>query len=143
MLKILADTVFAENGAYDAFSDVASPYLISGAAFVGGSENSETYEEMIPQILAGPVKRLVELLAALLTSAFMSGLILLIIRRVLAVRKVRPGMVDNIIFAGSVAALVAANIPALVDGVKQVAAELRSLQQIIEKTDGGIEIPIA
>lgn len=141
--RTLADTVFAENGAYDAFSDVASPYLISGAAFVGGRENSETYEEKIPQILAGPVKRLVELLAALLTSAFMSGLILLIIRRVLAVRKVRPGMVDNIIFAGSVAALVAANIPALVDGVKQVAAELRNLQQIIEKTDGGIEIPIA
>lgn len=93
-------------------------------------------------MLAGPVRRLVELLAALLTSAFMSGLILLIIRRVLAVRRVRPGMVDNIIFAGSMVSLVAANLPMFVDGARQVAAELRSLQEIIERTDGGVEIPI-
>ena len=141
--RTLSDAVFSENGAYDAFSDVASPYLISGAVFVGGSENSASYEEQIPQILAGPIKRLVELLAALLTSAFMSGLILLIIRRILAVRKIRPGMVDNLIFAGSVASLVATNLQLFVGGVKQVTTELRNLQQIIEKTDDGIEIPIA
>ncbi|HJJ96552.1 MAG TPA: hypothetical protein O0X38_02765 [Methanocorpusculum sp.] len=140
--RTLTDAVFARDGAYDAFSDIAAPYLISGAVFLGGGESTESCEEKIPEMLAGPVRRLVELLAALLTSAFMSGLILLIIRRVLAVRRVRPGMVDNIIFAGSMVSLVAANLPMFVDGARQVAAELRSLQEIIERTDSGVEIPI-
>ncbi len=140
--RTLTDAVFARDGAYDAFSDIAAPYLISGAVFLGGEESTESCEEKIPEMLAGPVRRLVELLAALLTSAFMSGLILLIIRRVLAVRRVRPGMVDNIIFAGSMVSLATANLPMFVDGARQVAAELRSLQEIIERTDGGVEIPI-
>lgn len=137
--RTLTDAVFAQNGAYDTFSEVIAPYLISGAAYVG---SAESYEEKIPELLAGPVRRLVELLAALLTSAFMSGLILLIIRRVLAVRRVRPGMVDNVIFVGSVASLTAANLPMFVDGAWQVAAELRNLQEIIKRTDDGVEIPI-
>lgn len=140
--RTLTDAVFARDGAYDAFSDVVAPYLISGVAFVGGGENAESYEEMIPEMLAGPIRRLVELLVALLTSAFMSGLLLLIIRRVLAVRTIRPGTIDNLIFAGSVASLVAANLPMFVDGARQVAAELRNLHEIIERTDGGVEIPI-
>lgn len=140
--RTLTDAVFARDCAYDAFSDIAAPYLISGAVFLGGGESTESCEEKIPEMLARPARRLVELLAALLTSAFMSGLILLIIRRVLAVRRVRPGMVDNIIFAGSMVSLVAANLPMFVDGARQVAAELRSLQEIIERTDGCVEIPI-
>ncbi|HJK78071.1 MAG TPA: hypothetical protein O0Y06_00210 [Methanocorpusculum sp.] len=140
--RTLTDAVFARDGAYDAFSDLAAPYLISGAVFLGGGESTGSCEEKIPEMLAGPIRRLVELLAALLTSAFMSGLILLIIRRVLAVRRVRPGMVDNVIFAGSMASLIAANLPMFVDGARQVAAELRSLQEIIDRADGGVEIPV-
>ncbi|MDR0980841.1 MAG: hypothetical protein LBL85_03550, partial [Methanocalculaceae archaeon] len=140
--RTLTDAVFAKDGAYDTFCGIAAPYLISGVVFAEGGESTEPYEEKIPDLLAGPIRRLVELLAALLTSAFMSGLILLLIRRVLAVRKIRPGTVDNIIFAGSVASLIAANLPMFVDGAKQVAAELRNLQEIIERTDDGVEIPV-
>ena len=139
--RTLTDAVFAENGAYDAFSDVAAPYLIQGAAFVGGSDTADSCGEKIPELLAGPVKRLIELLVALMTSAFMSGLLLLIIRRLLAVRRIRPGIVDNVIFAGSVASLVAANLPMLIDGARLVAAELRSLREIIQRNDG-TEIPV-
>ncbi|MDV0442415.1 hypothetical protein [Methanorbis furvi] len=140
--RTLQDTVFAEDGAYDAFSGVAAPYLIAGAAYLGGEDASETYDEKIPKMLDGPVKRLLRLLVSLLTSAFMSGLLLLVIRRLLAARKIRPGIMDNVIFAGSVASLVAANLPMLIDGALQAAAELRELHHIIIGSGDGFDIPV-
>ncbi|MDV0444289.1 hypothetical protein [Methanorbis rubei] len=140
--RTLQDAVFAEDGAYDAFLGVASPYLMAGAAYLSGEDASESYDEKIPKMLDGPVKRLLRLLVSLLTSAFMSGLLLLVIRRLLAARKIRPGIMDNVIFAGSVASLVAANLPMLIDGALQTAAELRELHHIIVQSNDGFDIPV-
>ena len=131
--RTLTDAVFADGGAYDAFTRVAAPYLIIGAAYAAGDADPGTYEEKVSAMLAGPVKRLIRLLAALLTSAFMSGLILLLIRRILAVRHLRPGIIDNALFAGSVLSLTAANIPMFLDGSRAVIRELRELQNIIDR----------
>ncbi len=142
--RTLKDAVFAEDGAYDTFSGVAAPYLIAGAAYLGKKDQSGSYEEKIPEMLDGPVRRLFRLLMSLLTSAFMSGILLLVLRRLLAARKIRPGMVDNVIFAGSVASLVLTNLPILIDGASQAAAELRELHHIIIIRSGSsaADIPV-
>ncbi len=140
--RTLTDAVFADGGAYDAFAGVAAPYLITGAAYAAGDADTGTYEEKISEMLAGPVKRLIRLLAALLTSAFMSGLILLLIRRILAVRHLRPGIIENAMFAGSVLSLIAANIPMFIDGSRAVIRELRELQNIIDRDAAAADIPV-
>lgn len=133
--RTFTDAVFSDFGPYDTFASVAAPYLITGAAYLGGEDDTSSCEETIPRLLSGPVKRLLRLFIALMTSAFMAGLLLLLIRRLLAVRNIRPGSVDNVIFAGSVAALVLANLPMFITGLRAVVGELRELQAIISASD--------
>ena len=127
--KTVSELMFSDNGAYDMLADAASPYLITGAVYLSGDEGEA--EGKIQKMLEGPVKRLVRLLFSLLTSAFISGLLLLIVRRILAVRKMRPGFVENAAFAASVFSLTAANIPVLIDGLRSAAHELKELSALI------------
>ena len=127
--KTVSEMVFAENGAYDMLSLEAAPYLITGAAYVYGDE--EEYEKKIPEMLDGPVKRLVCLMFSLMTSTFMSGLLLLLIRRILTTRKTNPGIVDNTVFAASVLSLIVANIPIFIEGLREVSHELDELRNMI------------
>ncbi len=127
--KTVSDVIFSENGAYDMFAVTAAPYLITGAVYVYGDEGQA--EEKIPDMLEGPVKRLVRLLFSLLTSAFISGLLLLIVRRVLAARRMRPGVVENAAFAASVLSLTAANLPMLLEGLRAAVHELNELRSLI------------
>lgn len=127
--KKVSDVIFSENGAYDTFVVTAAPYLITGAVYVYGDEGQA--EEKIPDMLEGPVKRLVRLLFSLLTSAFISGLLLLIVRRVLAARRMRPGVVENAAFAASVLSLTAANLPIILEGLRAAVHELNELRSLI------------
>ncbi|HKM41839.1 MAG TPA: hypothetical protein VJY43_04650 [Methanocorpusculum sp.] len=129
----LSGVIFSENGAYDALSQIMAPYLIIGAAYLNGDE--EIYEEKIPGMLDGPVKRLTRLLYSLLTSAFISGLFLLIIKRVLATRKVSPGVIGNTVFLASFLSLTVANIPMFIEGARAVVCEFRELRNIIENSN--------
>lgn len=139
--RTLTDAVFSDGGAYDAFAGVAAPYLITGAAFAAGDAETGAWDEKISGMLAGPVKRLIRLLAALLTSAFMAGLVLLLIRRILAVRHLRPGILENAMFAGSVLSLITANLPMFIDGSRAVIRELRELQDILARDTAAADIP--
>jgi len=127
--KTVSEMVFAENGAYDMLSLEAAPYLITGAAYVYGDE--EEYEKKIPEMLDGPVKHLVHLMFSLMTSTFMSGLLLLLIRRVLTTRKTNPSIVDNTVFAASILSLIVANIPIFIEGLREVSHELDELRNMI------------
>lgn len=124
--------IFSEAGVYDSFALTAAPYLIAGAAYLSHDENKNgSYEDKIPQMLNGPVKRLIMLFYSLMTSTFASGLLLLLIHRILAVRKARPGFVDNVSFGASAATLTVSNLPMLIDGLRAVSAELAELKNII------------
>lgn len=127
--KTVSEVIFSDNGAYDMLADAASPYLITGAAYLSGDEDESG--EKIQKMLDGPVKRLVRLLFSLLTSAFISGLLLLIVRRILSVRKMSPGLGENVSFAASVISLTAANMPVLLDGLRAAAHELQELRALI------------
>ena len=127
--KTVSDVIFSENGAYDMFAVTAAPYLITGAVYIYGDEGGA--EEKIPDMLEGPVKRLVRLLFSLLTSAFISGLLLLLVRRILAARRMRPGVVENAAFAASVLSLTAANIPMILEGLRAAVHELGELRSLI------------
>ncbi len=82
-------------------------------------------------MLEGPVKRPVRLLFSLLTSAFISGLLLLLVRRILAARRMRPGFVENVVFAASILSLTAANIPMILEGLRAAVHELEELRSLI------------
>jgi len=127
--KTVSEVIFSEDGAYDMFASAAAPYLITGAAYIYGGEGQS--EEKIPEMLDGPVKRLFRLLFSLLTSAFMSALLLLLVRRILAARKMRPGIVENAAFAASLVSLTAANLPLLLDGLRAAVHELQDLRALI------------
>lgn len=127
--KRVSEVIFSNNGAYDMLADAALPYLIIGAAYISG--DGEEAEEQIPKMLEGPVKRLVRLLFSLLISAFISGLLLLIIRRVFSVRKMSPGFSGNAAFAASIFSLTADNLPMLLDGLRAAARELQELRALI------------
>ncbi|MDO9523388.1 MAG: hypothetical protein Q7J08_06715 [Methanocorpusculum sp.] len=127
--KTVSDVIFSENGGYDMLAVTATPYLITGAVYVYGDEGEA--EAKIPDMLEGPVKRLVRLLFSLLTSAFISGLLLLIVRRILAARRMRPGVVENAAFAASVLSLTAANIPMILEGLRAAVHELEELRSLI------------
>ena len=111
------------------FAMTATPYLITGAAYIHGDEGKSG--EKIQEMLEGPAKRLVRLLFSLMTSAFISGLLLLIFRRILATRSLRPGIVKNVGFAASVLFLTAVNIPMMLDGLRAAAHELEELRCLI------------
>ena len=85
----------------------------------------------IPEMLDGPVKRLFRLLFSLLTSAFMSALLLFLVRRILAARNMRPGIVENAAFATSLVSLTAANLPLLLEGLRAAVHELQDLRVLI------------
>ena len=127
--KKVSDMIFSDDGAYDMFAMTAAPYLITGAAYIHGDEGQSG--EKIQEMLEGPAKRLVRLLFSLMTSAFISGLLLLIFRRVLATRSLRPGIVKNVGFAASVLFLTAVNIPMMLDGLRAAAHELEELRCLI------------
>ncbi len=127
--KTVSEVIFSEDGAYDMFASAAAPYLITGAAYLYGDEGQS--EEKIPEMLDGPVKRLFRLLFSLLTSAFMSALLLLLAKRILAARRARRGIIDNAAFAASLASLTAANLPLLLDGLRAAVHELQDLRALI------------
>jgi len=127
--KTVSEVIFSENGAYDMLAVTAAPYLITGAVYVYGDEGEA--EGKIPDMLEGPVKRLVRLLFSLLTSAFISGLLLLLVRRILAARRMRPGFVENAAFAASILSLTAANIPMILEGLRAAVHELGELRSLI------------
>jgi len=127
--KTVSEVIFSENGAYDMLAVTAAPYLITGAVYVYGDEGEA--EAKIPDMLEGPIKRLVRLLFSLLTSAFISGLLLLLVRRLLAARRMRPGVVENAAFAASVISLTAANIPMILEGLRAAVHELEELRSLI------------
>jgi hypothetical protein len=127
--KTVSEVIFSDNGAYDMLADAASPYLVTGAVYLSG--DGEDTGEKIQKMMEGPIKRLVRLLFSLLTSAFISGLLLLIVRRILAVRKMRPGFVENAAFAASVFSLTAVNIPVMLEGLRAAAHELKELSALI------------
>jgi len=129
----VSEVIFSENGAYDALSQAAAPYLIIGAAYINGDE--EAYEEKIPGMLDGPIKRLTRLLYSLLTSAFISGLFLLIIKRVLATRIGIPGVIGNTVFVTSLLSLTVTSIPMFIEGARAVIRELEELRNIIENSN--------
>ena len=129
----VSEVIFSENGAYDALSQAAAPYLIIGFAYINGDE--EAYEEKIPGMLDGPIKRLTRLLYSLLTSAFISGLFLLIIKRVLATRIGIPGVIGNTVFVTSLLSLTVTSIPMFIDGARAVIRELEELRNIIENSN--------
>ncbi|MDO5845824.1 MAG: hypothetical protein Q4Q04_02760 [Methanocorpusculum sp.] len=123
--------IFSEDGIYDTFALTAAPYLIAGAAYFAKNDDGIlSSEEKITRMLDGPVKRLVMLFYSLVTSAFASGLLLLLIRRALAVRKSRPGCIDNASFMASAAALTVSNLPMLISGLRAVSSELAELKRI-------------
>lgn len=125
----LSDTVFSENGVYDIFVSSAVPYLVTGAAFISRDEEKlAKYEQMIPEILNGPIRHLSKLFLSLMTSAFMSGFLLLVIKRIIAGKS---SAVNNVKFGVSVAALTVSNLPMLIDGVKAVSVEIGNLKNIV------------
>ncbi|HJJ30430.1 MAG TPA: hypothetical protein O0W87_05480 [Methanocorpusculum sp.] len=127
--KKVSDMIFSDDGAYDMLAMTAAPYLITGAAYLHGDEGQSG--EKIQEMLEGPVKRLVRLLFSLMTSAFISGLLLLLFRRILAARNMRPGIVKNVGFAASVLFLTVVNIPILLEGLRAAAHELEELRSLI------------
>lgn len=127
--KTVSEVIFSEDGAYDMFASAAAPYLITGAAYLYGDEGQS--EEKIPEMLDGPIKRLFRLLFSLLTSAFMSALLLLLVKRILAARKMRPGIVENAAFAASLVSLTAGNLPLLLEGLRAAVHELQDLRALI------------
>lgn len=77
--------VFSKNGVYDMFAGVVSPYLTAGAAFIASDEEELLrYEDAIPGMLGYEIKHLSRFLWALTGCVFISGLLLLISKRVLA-----------------------------------------------------------
>lgn len=138
--RTVSDAVFSVGGPYDSLSDAAAPYLITGSAFISGDEDTEGFEKRVPKILNGPVKRLFMLLTALLTSAFMSGILLLLIKRLLATRSGRPGVMDDVVFAGSVARLTMSNVPMFIAGARAVASEFQSFWEIVSAEKDEVDI---
>lgn len=124
----LSETVFSENGVYDIFVSSTTPYLVTAASFISRDEEKfAEFENMIPEALNGPVKHLSKLLLSLLTSAFMSGLLILIVKRIIA----GSGTAKNVMFGASVVSLTISNLPLIVEGVKAVSAELSELKRIV------------
>ena len=112
-------------------SYIDNPYYFRYCASKLNKMIEEDTGEKIQKMMEGPIKRLVRLLFSLLTSAFISGLLLLIVRRILAVRKMRPGFVENAAFAASVFSLTAVNIPVMLEGLRAAAHELKELSALI------------
>ncbi|MDO5844244.1 MAG: hypothetical protein Q4Q53_03750 [Methanocorpusculum sp.] len=127
--KKITDTVFSENGVYDIFVNTASPYLVTGAAFISRDEDKfAEYEEKIPEILNGPMRHLSKLLLSLLTSAFISGLLLIVIRRILSGKK---SVLKNAEFGVDAVKLTVANLPMLIEGTRAAAIEISELKKIV------------